>query len=74
MELHEIGPVKIFDTAGINETGELGSKKVPPTPPRHECSVALIFKECVRFSRAHASSVNCRDIVVFVNTVNISLS
>lgn len=28
MELHQIGPVKIFDTAGINEGGELGTKKV----------------------------------------------
>lgn len=27
MEIHELGPVKIFDTAGIDETGELGEKK-----------------------------------------------
>lgn len=27
MEIHEIGPVKIFDTAGIDEQGELGEKK-----------------------------------------------
>ncbi len=27
MEIHGIGPVKIFDTAGIDEQGELGEKK-----------------------------------------------
>lgn len=27
MEIHNIGPVKLFDTAGIDEQGELGKKK-----------------------------------------------
>ncbi|CEM24053.1 unnamed protein product [Vitrella brassicaformis CCMP3155] len=27
MELHDIGPTKLFDTAGIDERGELGEKK-----------------------------------------------
>ena len=27
MEIHELGPVKIFDTAGIDEIGKLGEKK-----------------------------------------------
>eukprot|EP00775_Hariotina_reticulata_P012305 gene12305-12441_t len=27
MELHDLGPVKLFDTAGIDEAGELGEKK-----------------------------------------------
>jgi hypothetical protein len=27
MEIHDIGPTKIFDTPGINEEGELGEKK-----------------------------------------------
>lgn len=27
MEIHNIGPVKLFDTAGIDEQGELGEKK-----------------------------------------------
>lgn len=27
MEFHEVGPVKIFDTAGVDELGVLGSKK-----------------------------------------------
>ena len=27
MELHEVGPAKLFDTAGIDETGLLGEKK-----------------------------------------------
>lgn len=27
MELHDIGPVKLFDTAGIDEGGVLGEKK-----------------------------------------------
>ena len=27
MELHDVGPAKLFDTAGIDELGELGEKK-----------------------------------------------
>lgn len=27
MELHDVGPVKFFDTAGIDEGGDLGEKK-----------------------------------------------
>jgi hypothetical protein len=27
MELHDLGPVKLFDTAGLDEDGELGAKK-----------------------------------------------
>ena len=27
MELHDVGPAKLFDTAGIDEAGELGDKK-----------------------------------------------
>lgn len=27
MELHDLGPVKLFDTAGIDESGQLGEKK-----------------------------------------------
>lgn len=27
MEIHDLGPVKLFDTAGIDEQGELGEKK-----------------------------------------------
>jgi len=27
MEIHDLGPVKIFDTAGIDEAGELGEKE-----------------------------------------------
>lgn len=27
LELHDIGPVKLFDTAGVDETGALGEKK-----------------------------------------------
>lgn len=27
MELHDVGPAKLFDTAGIDEAGELGEKK-----------------------------------------------
>jgi hypothetical protein len=27
MELHDVGPVKIFDTAGVDEQGQLGEKK-----------------------------------------------
>jgi hypothetical protein len=31
MELHDIGPAKLFDTAGIDELGELGKKKLRKT-------------------------------------------
>lgn len=27
MELHEVGPAKLFDTAGVDEAGVLGEKK-----------------------------------------------
>jgi hypothetical protein len=27
MELHEVGPAKLFDTAGVDEAGLLGEKK-----------------------------------------------
>ena len=27
MELHNLGPVKLFDTAGVDEQGLLGEKK-----------------------------------------------
>lgn len=27
MELHDLGPCKLFDTAGLDEPGELGAKK-----------------------------------------------
>lgn len=27
MEMHDLGPVKLFDTPGINEEGLLGEKK-----------------------------------------------
>ncbi|HWR68280.1 MAG TPA: GTPase, partial [Desulfomonilia bacterium] len=31
MEIHGIGPVYIYDTAGIDDTGELGEKRVSRT-------------------------------------------
>jgi [FeFe] hydrogenase H-cluster maturation GTPase HydF len=31
MEIHSLGPVKIFDTAGVDELGELGEKKKKKT-------------------------------------------
>ena len=37
-EIHGIGPVKIFETAGIDEEGELGEKK--------KLKVLSVLKEC----------------------------
>ena len=31
MEIHTLGPIKLFDTAGINEIGSLGDKKKQKT-------------------------------------------
>ena len=31
MELHALGPAKLFDTAGVDERGELGAKKLAKT-------------------------------------------
>uniref|UniRef100_A0A7S3NPP3 Uncharacterized protein n=1 Tax=Aureoumbra lagunensis TaxID=44058 RepID=A0A7S3NPP3_9STRA len=43
MELHEIGPCKIFDTAGIDEKGELGDKKRLKTFSNlKECDLAIL--------------------------------
>mmetsp|Transcript_40211 Transcript_40211/g.95546 ORF Transcript_40211/g.95546 Transcript_40211/m.95546 type:complete len:147 (+) Transcript_40211:148-588(+) len=39
MELHDVGPIKLFDTAGIDETGGLGSKKVQGQPQVATCSL-----------------------------------
>jgi [FeFe] hydrogenase H-cluster maturation GTPase HydF len=42
-EIHGLGPVKLFDTAGLDETGELGSKKrAKGMADLKECDLALL--------------------------------
>lgn len=49
MELHAIGPAKLFDTAGIDEAGELGAKKRRKTlAALHECDVAVVVVDLGR--------------------------
>lgn len=49
MELHDLGPAKLFDTAGIDEAGELGAKKRRKTlSTLKECDVALLVLDLAR--------------------------
>jgi len=49
MELHDIGPVKLFDTAGIDESGELGAKKRRKTlSTLKECDIAVLVLDVPR--------------------------
>jgi [FeFe] hydrogenase H-cluster maturation GTPase HydF len=42
-EIHGLGPVKLFDTAGLDETGELGSKKrAKGMADLKECDLVLL--------------------------------
>jgi hypothetical protein len=51
MELHDIGPVKLFDTAGIDEAGALGDKKRRKTlSALKECDVALLVLDVARLA------------------------
>ncbi|KAA8496977.1 tRNA modification GTPase MnmE [Porphyridium purpureum] len=43
LELHGIGPCKVFDTAGLDESGDLGAKKLRKTAQvAKECDLILI--------------------------------
>jgi hypothetical protein len=49
MELHELGPVKLFDTAGIDEAGQLGEKKRRKTlSALKECDVGVVVVDINR--------------------------
>ena len=44
MEFHNIGPVKLFDTAGIDEKGQLGQKKqIKSLATLKECDLILLI-------------------------------
>jgi [FeFe] hydrogenase H-cluster maturation GTPase HydF len=44
LELHGLGPVKLFDTAGLDESGALGAKKRRKTfTDLKECALALLL-------------------------------
>jgi hypothetical protein len=49
MELHDLGPVKLFDTAGIDEAGQLGEKKRRKTlSALKECDVGVVVVDVSR--------------------------
>lgn len=49
MELHDVGPAKLFDTAGVDEEGELGAKKLAKTlAALKECDVAVVVVDLAR--------------------------
>lgn len=51
MELHDIGPAKLFDTAGIDESGELGEKKRKKTlGTMKECDMAVLVVDLPRLA------------------------
>ncbi|KAI8474409.1 MAG: hypothetical protein J3K34DRAFT_518152 [Monoraphidium minutum] len=53
MELHDIGPAKLFDTAGVDEEGGLGEKKRRKAlAALKESDVALIVVDCARHAAA----------------------
>lgn len=44
MEIHGIGPVTLLDTAGIDDTGELGSQRVQASrKAARECDIAIVL-------------------------------
>lgn len=56
MELHDIGPVKLFDTAGIDEKGELGEKKRKKTlGTLKECDMAVVVVDLLRLQQAQGT-------------------
>lgn len=58
MELHELGPVKLFDTAGIDEEGELGEKKRRKSlAALKESDIGVLVIDISRQQR-HASSAD----------------
>uniref|UniRef100_A0A7S0MUN0 G domain-containing protein n=1 Tax=Pyramimonas obovata TaxID=1411642 RepID=A0A7S0MUN0_9CHLO len=64
MELHEIGPVKIFDTAGINEAGELGDKKARKTlAALKETDAAVIVVNAVALAQAGTDAARLAEVL-----------
>jgi len=57
MELHDIGPCKLFDTAGVDEAGELGAKKRKKAlSTLKETDVALIVVDIAKQAQAAAAA------------------
>ncbi|MDD5091315.1 MAG: 50S ribosome-binding GTPase [Candidatus Wallbacteria bacterium] len=57
MELHGLGPVKLFDTAGCDEEGELGGKKRKKVEAvLKECDLALLMIDPLRALSAELSA------------------
>ncbi|KAJ8603429.1 hypothetical protein CTAYLR_003954 [Chrysophaeum taylorii] len=60
-ELHDVGPTKLFDTAGIDEEGELGAKKRAKSfSILKECDLALIVVDLSGFAEHRNNSDECR--------------
>ncbi len=57
-EIHGIGPVKLFDTAGTNEAGQLGEKKRKKVfSALKECDLVLLVIDPARGDMEHESRI-----------------
>jgi biotin synthase-like enzyme len=57
LELHGLGPAKLFDTAGLDEQGELGEKKRRKAlGALKECDVAVVVVDVAKHREAALSS------------------
>ncbi|KAG2501618.1 hypothetical protein HYH03_000123 [Edaphochlamys debaryana] len=61
LELHDLGPAKLLDTAGLDEQGELGEKKRRKAlNSLKECDVAVVVvpSDVLRAARSHPGSLS----------------
>ncbi|HKL84756.1 MAG TPA: [FeFe] hydrogenase H-cluster maturation GTPase HydF [Treponemataceae bacterium] len=78
MELLPIGPVTFLDTAGINDTSELGAQRVKKTLlALNSCDVALLMLECGIWTDAEEELVNtCANqktpLILIINKSDLS--
>ncbi len=71
MEIHNIGPVKLFDTAGIDEQGELGEKKRRKTfQAIDESDLCLITIDCRRLLKSDDSFIEEKQIDIYSSSKN----
>eukprot|EP00808_Paulinella_micropora_P007778 g3523.t1 len=65
MELHSVGPLKLFDTAGLDEGSELGGKKRRKSlTALKECDVALLVIDLPAVSTAQADNFRWEEEVL----------
>ncbi len=62
LEVHELGPAKVQDTAGLDEAGVLGDKKRKKAlATLKECDVAVVVVDTDRLARAAAAAGSTAD-------------